>query len=326
MKCIIDGTTDEKYLTLGIWGKPVIFYPIQEALNCKLFEQIIVVTKFPYVKYLVEELLNEDVIVQSVFPEQGIIIDGRAANIKAETIIRIVNYRSDDKLVKILTEIDDMEESVLVSNANNFELSLLFQKKRNKEVWLEKMIKQRIAEKKEIFSSYSKEKEIFLIGHSQFDQWNIEAISKYPVRNGGISGITARQYIDYVLSKQPIGFRNGKIFILIGTNELSFGKSCDEVIHDIHELINKVMSLFNMSVYFISILHVNGRLDRENIKIDKINNLIKNKLPSGVKWISTKSMDDPFGNLKNIYTTDGLHLSELGYSALRKLIEHEVLE
>lgn len=326
MKCIIDGTTDEKYLTLGIWGKPVIFYPIQEALNCKLFEQIIVVTRFPYVKYLVEKLLNEDVIVQSVFPEQGIVIDGRAANIKAETIIRIVNYRSYNNLVEILAEVDDMEESVLVSNPNNFELSLLFQKKRNKEVWLGRMIKQRIAEKKEIFSIYSKEEEIFLIGHSQFDQWNIEKISKYPVRNGGISGITARQYIDFILNKQKIRFHNGKIFVLIGTNEFSLSKSCDEIIYDILELLDKVICLFNVPVYFISILHINGRFDRENIKIDEVNNMIKKKLPAGVKWISTKSMDDPFGNLKYTYTTDGLHLSELGYSALRKLIEHEVLK
>lgn len=43
MRCIIDATHDEKYLTLGALGKPVFFYPIDIAMDSNVFDNICVV-------------------------------------------------------------------------------------------------------------------------------------------------------------------------------------------------------------------------------------------------------------------------------------------
>ena len=53
MNCFIDGTVDEEFLSLGVWGIPVIAYPIKSALESGVFDQVIVVTESSYIDYSV---------------------------------------------------------------------------------------------------------------------------------------------------------------------------------------------------------------------------------------------------------------------------------
>ena len=53
MNCFIDGTVDEEFLSLGVWGIPVIAYPIKSALESGVFGQVILVTESSYIDYLV---------------------------------------------------------------------------------------------------------------------------------------------------------------------------------------------------------------------------------------------------------------------------------
>ena len=65
----------------------------------------------------------------------------------------------------------------------------------------------------------------------------------------------------------------------------------------------------------------NGRIDRSNTRIDVLNAALQKRLADSVVWIDTSFMDDENGNLRQQYTTDGLHLTNTGYQILQAEIE-----
>ena len=156
MNCFIDGTVDEEFLSLGVWGMPVIAYPIKSALESGAFDQVIVVTKSSYIDYLVREFFGVKIKLTKQMPMIGIRIDGRAANIMPETIRKIANFvdLKELKKINIMQFVQNPEELVLVDCSNNFELTLVLWRKRNKNVWLKKMIINRINDKQSIFLSF----------------------------------------------------------------------------------------------------------------------------------------------------------------------------
>ena len=66
---------------------------------------------------------------------------------------------------------------------------------------------------------------------------------------------------------------------------------------------------------------MNGRIDRNNLKIDAMNAALKKILEDSVIWIDTTFMDDKYGNLDEAYTKDGLHITDTGYKVLKNEIE-----
>lgn len=324
MNCVIDGTVDEKYLSLGLWGKPVICYPISNALASECFERVFVVTGSEYIEYLINEFYQNDVIVINDFPCEGLVIDGRAANLTVLSIQNAVSFAASDHLTNIFDFCSDPEEIVLVDNSNNFELSLVLCNKRNKPQWLRKMILDRINEKENILRKSYSTKEVCLVGHSQFDQWNVDSLCGLKARNCGISGITTRDYIDDIIDTEKINFGSGPIIVFLGINDIATNKTVSEIAEDINELLEKIRGKTSNTIFCLESLHINGRLDRDNTRVDELNEMVKRSMPSKIKWISTSDMDDSYGNLNYRYTTDGLHLNELGYEVLRNIIEREV--
>lgn len=324
MQCIIDAMGDSKYLTLGLWGKPVVIYPIRCALESKLFSQIIVVSKNAYIKYLIREFFGNRAVVVSEYPKKGFLVDGCAANISAKTLQRIIPTITEKKIVYLKNcELTD-EEQVTVKDKNSFELSLVLHQKRKKTYWLRQRVLNQINEKTEIFQKTVNADEICLIGHSQFDQWELDNLADWDVHNFGISGITTREYQRDILNKGLINEIRGKIVLLIGVNDVALPIPVRDIANTIIEFVEEIIKRFDVQVYYIEILHVNGRLDRENSKIDEVNMLVKEALPDTVIYIDSKGLDDPFGNLDYKYTTDGLHLNKLGYCVLQEILE-EVL-
>ena len=326
MNCIIDATKDEKYLTLGLWGKPVVYYPIRTALDSKLFSNIIVVTESEYVRYIVIELFGNEIIITNVFPKNGLLINVQAVNISTNTLEEIAKNMNESEMINLENNILNAEESIIVKDVNSFELSLALIRKREKHIWLRKKILERIQTKMSLFSHVVEKNEVCLIGHSQFDQWNISSLMGCPVYNFGISGITAKEYLEDIFEKQLIKNIRGRIFILIGVNDIILPLTIEEMANSITNLIDKISLKFNVPIYYIETLHVNGRLDRSNKRIDMLNSLVKNNISRNIIWISTKKFDDPFGNLNYRYTTDGLHLNETGYLVLRELLEEKLNE
>lgn len=138
MNCIIDATKDEKYLTLGLWGKPVVYYPIRTALDSKLFSNIIVVTESEYVRYIVIELFGNEIIITNVFPKNGLLINGQAVNISTNTLEEIAKNMNESEMINLENNILNAEESIIVKDVNSFELSLALIRKREKHIWLRK--------------------------------------------------------------------------------------------------------------------------------------------------------------------------------------------
>ena len=326
MNCIIDATKDEKYLTLGLWGKPVVYYPIRTALDSKLFSNIIVITESEYVRYIVIELFGNEIIITNVFPKKGLLINGQAINISTNTLKEIAKNMNESVMVNLENTLLNAEECIIVKDVNSFELSLALIRKREKHIWLRKKILERIQTKMSLFSHVVEKNEVCLIGHSQFDQWNISSLMGCPVYNFGISGITAKEYLEDIFEKQLIKNIRGRIFILIGVNDIILPLTIEEMANSITNLIDKISLKFNVPIYYIETLHVNGRLERSNKRIDMLNSLVKNNISRNIIWISTKKFDDPFGNLNYRYTTDGLHLNETGYLVLRELLEEKLNE
>lgn len=317
--CYIECTSEEKYLTLGLWGKPVFVYPTQTAIESRCFDKIYVITKSRYIKYLVQELkIPVEVLDNRV--GDGIIIDGRTALITSKMIRKIVDLQRNYNNYYLNDYITDEAQKVLVESALSFELALLLVRKKERKIWLREAVLKQIKEKQSILKSAGKQ-EICLLGHSQFEQWNVESLCGISVRNCGISGITLKEYWEDIVEKNLINLSSEKIIILLGTNDIALEKSMDEIFQDYSILIDGICKKTDSKIYLVESIHVSGRLDRENSRIDELNYRIRNRYSGKFSMIGTTEMDDAFGNLACKYTIDGLHLCDKGYTKLTEIVE-----
>ena len=112
--------------------------------------------------------------------------------------------------------------------------------------------------------------------------------------------------------------------VMHGTNDFVHGYSFLEIAMSIMKTVEYIRTRKGEAIiYFLSCISVNGRMDRDNRTIRKLNDFLKGEL-EGVIWIDTETMNDEFGNLDSRYTEDGLHLSKDGYDRLRQIVEAEV--
>ena len=216
-------------------------------------------------------------------------------------------------------------ESVVINSKNDFELALILKKKELNAPVLRKQILARIQEKKATFAAENK-KGICLIGHSQIDFWNIETIKDYKVRNCGIAGISSKEYFDDILSKNLLSCSEDLYLVMHGTNDIVYELDMSEIICSIQKTIDYIKERKpNAKIYFLECLTVNGRLDRSNKTVLKLNTELKQSLKD-VTMITTSSLNDEYGLLKKEYTKDGLHLSDKGYEVLKKIVEEAMNE
>ena len=214
------------------------------------------------------------------------------------------------------------KEGVVINTDNDFELALVLKKKQENRPNVLKMIDRIISEKQKCFREPIKEKSVCLVGHSQFDQWNVDNLAGYKVRNCGVSGISSFEYNEKILKPALLNCEADCFLIMHGTNDIVWDYSINEMIESICKTIEYIKARNCIApIIFVSCIHVNGRLDRSNARIDKLNENLKKVLEDKVTWIDTSFMDDQYGELKEEYTKDGLHLSDEGYRALRNEIE-----
>lgn len=164
--------------------------------------------------------------------------------------------------------------------------------------------------------------DIIFLGNSITNggEW-AELLRNPHAKNRGISGDTTQGVLDR-LSTITKG-KPSKIFLLIGTNDLSRGKSIDEVAKNVEKIVERVkrespatklyvQSVFPVNPKFNKFLgHMNRQKDIAalNAKIKAI------AARHGVKYIDVyKSLVIPFTDVMNPeYTNDGLHLLGKGY-------------
>ena len=106
-----------------------------------------------------------------------------------------------------------------------------------------------------------------------------------------------------------------------GTNDIVYETDLSEIIKNIERTINYIKERKpGATIYFLTCLKVNGKLDRSNKAIDKLNDAFSANLKN-VRLIDTGALNDEFGLLKSEYTKDGLHLSDKGYEILQNIVE-----
>lgn len=319
LRSYIDCSTDEKYLTLGLWGKPVFTYAVQAAIESGCFGEIYIVTNSMYIEYLVRELsISVQVVEQK--NDDGVIVDGRAAIVTANTIQKIVAAQRE-KDYCLNDYVENAAEKVIVESPLSFELALALIRKNERKIWLRDAVRKRITEKQSILNTAGKH-EICLLGHSQFDQWDVQNLCGALIRNCGISGITIKEYFSDILENGLLDLSSEKIIVLLGTNDIVLNETLDEIFEDYCGLVDYICAKTASEIILLECIHVSGRLDRDNGQINELNKRIRNHYAGKVKTVDMSEMDDQFGNLNYRYTVDGLHLNKDGYLKLKEILEH----
>jgi lysophospholipase L1-like esterase len=181
------------------------------------------------------------------------------------------------------------------------------------------LMKTKLAEK-----MIKKDSSIIFFGDSQFEyaNWN-ELLERDDILNRGIagdviSGLIGR--VEEICRHQP-----KKIFIEIGTNDLSMGLSVAEIMADYEKLIEEIKSRISTEIYINSVLPVQDLPDEnyQNTEILNLNRKIKDFCEKqSLKYIDLTETftDDNSGNLKTEYTSDGLHLNAKGYLEWKRIL------
>lgn len=181
---------------------------------------------------------------------------------------------------------------------------------------------------------------IVFFGDSITNGYKIEEFyPKNNVINSGTSGDTTENLLERM--EDVYKYNPSKVFILIGINDLNRGKSIDEILDNIQRIVNniktnrKYTNIYIESVYPINRnvfedkdYSFNNDISNDTIKElnDRLSNLCKE---NSIQYVDVyNNLIDSEGNLKEDYTREGLHLTDLGYfkvtSSLSKYIDEEL--
>ena len=170
---------------------------------------------------------------------------------------------------------------------------------------------------------------IVFFGDSITEGYNLsEFFPNSHIINSGISGNKSDNLVSR-LEKDVYKYNPSKVFILIGINDLNNGYSEKEILDNVQKIINGIKTnRMNAKIYIESIYPINkDKLDNFNKDVD--NDTIKN-LNKKIEYLCNENnityiniydtlLDDD-NNLKDIYTRDGLHLSDLGYFKVTSIL------
>lgn len=147
------------------------------------------------------------------------------------------------------------------------------------------------------------------------------------VVNRGISGDTTLGLLNR--QDEIIALRPKQIFLMIGTNDLCFGRSIDNVVENYSRILARFQTeLPGTPVYVQSILPFNDQMFpsnglRKNHNIRALNKAIKPLAQKyGYEYLDLSgSFTGKDGRLLPQYTYDGLHLNDDAYIVWRRQID-----
>lgn len=175
--------------------------------------------------------------------------------------------------------------------------------------------------------------DIVFLGDSITDgcEW-AELFDNRHVKNRGISADRSGWLLDRI--DTIIAGRPKKLFLMIGTNDLSVGVEPDEVVGNIRKLVVRFQKQSPWTkLYIQSILPVNGADFKKyphhygiNPQIVETNRQLEALCrEKGIVYIDLWSLlVDGKGNLDSRYTNDGLHLMGPGYLVWKEAVEKYV--
>ena len=173
--------------------------------------------------------------------------------------------------------------------------------------------------------------DIVFLGNSITDgcEW-AELFDNRHVKNRGISGDRSGwmlERLDPIVKGRP-----KKLFLMIGTNDLSAGRTPEQIAGDIAKIVARFRDGSpRTKIYVQSILPVNGQLtdekrrdfyERKNGMIVETNRLIEQVCGEmQVPYVDLYSaMVDGEGRLDKRYSGDGLHLRGAGYLVWKSVV------
>lgn len=118
-----------------------------------------------------------------------------------------------------------------------------------------------------------------------------------------------------------------KVFLLIGTNDLSYGRSIEYIIRKTQQIVKSIKAESpNTKIYLQSVLPTYDRKERPIDKIKAINEgYQKIALEEEITYIDLFTyFIDYLGNMDMKYSLDGLHLNGIGYLKWKEIIESKV--
>lgn len=186
---------------------------------------------------------------------------------------------------------------------------------------------------------YKKENIVFL-GDSITDWYPFDSLYEdyVPIVNSGKAGYRTFEILPK-LKELVYQYNPTKVFILIGTNDLNTNSGKEEVVQNIEKIIKRIKkNRLKCKIYVQSIYPINRtdneKIDlnvvgkRQNEEIKTINKEIKDLCNQyKITYIDMfKELIDENGNLAEKYTRDGLHLNDLGYLKITKILTSYIEE
>lgn len=173
------------------------------------------------------------------------------------------------------------------------------------------------------------ERIIAFLGDSLTDYVRFERFfPEFETRNYGVEGDTTQDLLkrlDPAISEKP-----GKIFLLIGVNDVLSGLSPDETIINIRQIVSRIQKNSPESkIYIETLLPVNSDFitRRSNEVIREINaNLAVLAEQMHCTLVDTHKIFAEDGELPKRFTIDGLHLNSAGNNHWMKFLIQYVKE
>lgn len=162
------------------------------------------------------------------------------------------------------------------------------------------------------------------IGDSITEGFNTKLfLPNHNIVNIAVSGYSTVETVE-LLQNTDINDTYDKIFICIGTNDLARGRSVSEIVTNIIYIINFILIYNkNSKIYVQSIFPTRENLPRPNERIKELNKqLFEECQKINVFFINNfDEFIDNTGKLKEEFTEDGLHLTNLAYLKWAELIK-----
>ncbi len=192
--------------------------------------------------------------------------------------------------------------------------------------FIEKSKPQTYEEKVEAFAEENptlEQGQIVFIGDSMTARYKLGRHYKdlgLEVYNRGISGDTAA-WLQTRLEASLLDLAPSKIVLMIGTNDVNYGRSAQEIATDYENILRWMrQNLPEAEIWCVSIIPQNTdhseQAAQNNAQIREANEKIKALACSyGLEYVDLYSLlVDENGLLNGAYSTDGLHLNRRGYA------------
>ncbi len=171
---------------------------------------------------------------------------------------------------------------------------------------------------------------IVFLGDSLINRYDLKKyFPNYHVVNSGVGGNVTDHILDD-MENRVYQYNPSKVFLLVGTNDLQWKRSPDEILDNIKKIVNGIHENREKAEIYIESLYPvnreiknNGAEDRNNEDIKEVNKKLKEYCQKEkLTYIDMyQQLEDENGNLKEEYTKEGLHLSDKGYDEVTKKIK-----